>query len=209
MTTRPIAIVRPEPGNAATVERVVAAGRIALPLPLFEVRPVAWSPPDPARYDCLLLTSANAVRHGGPGIAALTRLPVHAVGAATAAAARDAGFTVVAVGDSGVEGMAPPGRVLQLVGREHRAAPGADTIVVYASETLTPDLTLLNGTVVLLHSPRAARVLAERIVDRSGIAIAAISSTAAEAAGTGWRAIAIADRPTDAALIAAALSLAD
>jgi uroporphyrinogen-III synthase len=206
---RPIAVLRPEPGNAATARRLVALGYHVLSLPLFAVRPVAWSPPDPAGYDALLLTSANAVRHGGAGLAALTGLPVHAVGEATADAARSAGFAVVAVGDAGVMAMRPPGRVLQLVGREHRAFAGADAIMVYASEALYPDLGALAGGVALVHSPRAGRALADRVARRSGIAIAAISRAAALAAGEGWRTVAVADRPTDTDVITAAIALAD
>ncbi len=207
--TRAIGVLRPEPGNAATADRIEALGRRALRLPLFAVVPIAWSPPDPARYDSLLLSSANAVRHGGAGLAALTALPVHTVGESTAAAARAAGFRVVAVGESGVAAMHPPGRVLRLVGREHRDFAGADTIVVYASDPLDPDLSALEGELALVHSARAARVLAERVADRSTISLVAIADAAAAAAGDGWRHIVVADRPTDAGMIAAALALAD
>ena len=207
--SRPIAVLRPEPGNAATAARIAALGHAVVRLPLFEVRAMAWDAPDPARYDNLLLTSANAIRHGGGGLASLIALPVHAVGQATAEAARAAGFTVVAVGDSGVEAMHPPGRVLRLVGREHRGFGASDAIMVYASEALRPDVSPLRGSVALVHSPRAARTLAELVADRTDIAIAAISQAAADAAGSGWRAIAVADRPTDAALIGLASTLAD
>lgn len=208
--TRAIAVLRPEPGNAATALRIEALGRRALRLPLFAVHGVTWSPPDPAAYDSLLLTSANALRHGGPGLAALIRLPVHAVGGATADAARAAGFSIAAVGDAGVAAMRPPGRVLRLVGRDHHAFAGADTIVVYASAPLHPDLAALAGSVALIHSPRAARALAANpIAKRSDIAVAAIGAAAVEALGAGWRAVAVAEHPTDAALIAAAIGLAD
>ena len=206
---RAIAVLRPEPGNAATVARIVAAGGRALALPLFVVSPVAWTPPDPAQFDNLLLTSANALRHGGRGLAVLTALPVHAVGAATADAARAAGFTVVATGTRGVEALAPPGRVLQLAGREHRGWPGATTVIVYASDALHPDLTPLIGGIALIHSPRAAHTLAERMPDRSATAIVAISPAAADAASTGWQSVTVAAVPTDAAIVAAALALAD
>lgn len=207
--SRTIAVLRPEPGNAVTAARVAALGHRVVRLPLFAVCAVAWEARDPAAYDSLLLTSANAVRHGGDGLAALTALPVHAVGQATADAARAAGFTVVAVGDAGIEAMRPPGRVLRLVGREHRGFGKGEAVVVYASEALRPDISELRGRVALIHSPRAGRALAGMIADRTDIAIAAISLAAAEAAGTGWRVLAVADRPTDAALIALASALAD
>jgi uroporphyrinogen-III synthase len=207
--TRSIGVLRPEPGNAATADRIEARGRTALRLPLFAVRPVEWSSPDPARYDSLLLTSANAVRHGGPALTSLTQLPVHAVGPATAAAARVAGFEVMTVGDAGVEALQLPGRVLHLTGREHRARTGTDTIVVYASEALDPDLGALRDGIALIHSARAGQLLARRLTDRSRISLAAISDMAARAAGSGWRTVAVADRPADAALIDAAIRLAD
>lgn len=206
---RPIAVLRPEPGNTATAARIAALGYVALRLPLFAVRAVTWIPPKAARYDSLLLTSANAVRHAGERLAALAALPVHAVGAATADAARAAGLNVVAVGKAGVEALFPPGRVLHLAGRDHHDFSDADTIIVYASEALRPDLAGLTGTVALVHSPRAARTLAKGVVDRSAIAIAAISPAAADAAGDGWRTVTVAARPNDAALITAALPLAD
>ncbi|MBN2970620.1 uroporphyrinogen-III synthase [Roseomonas aeriglobus] len=207
--TRALAVLRPEPGNGATAARIEALGHVALRLPLFAIRPLDWNAPDPADFDSLVLSSANAVRAGGPDLARLLPLPVHAVGRATALAAEAAGFTVAAVGEGGVDALDPPGRVLRLVGRDHRASSAARTIVVYASEGLTPDLSALVDATALLHSPRAAARLADRVADRSRVAIAAISAAALAAAGPGWRMTAVADRPTDAALIAAALTLAD
>ncbi|KQN25454.1 hypothetical protein ASE86_04245 [Sphingomonas sp. Leaf33] len=207
--TQTLAVLRPEPGNAATAARIEELGHVALRLPLFAVRALAWEVPDPADFDALLLSSANAVRHAGPGLARLRSLPVHAVGSATAAAAQAAGLTVAAVGEGGVDALAPPGRVLRLVGREHRSAPAARTIPVYASDALSPDLSALPHTTALLHSPRAAARLSALVGERGHIAIAAISDAARVAAGTGWRSVAVADHPSDAALIAAALALAD
>ena len=96
--TRTLAVLRPEPGNAATVARARAAGFATLSLPVFAVVPLAWDVPDPADYDALILTSANAVRHAGAGLDRLRVLPVFAVGARTAAAARAAGFDVAQTG---------------------------------------------------------------------------------------------------------------
>ncbi|HET9510920.1 MAG TPA: uroporphyrinogen-III synthase [Sphingomonas sp.] len=206
---RRLAVLRPEPGNAATAARIEALGHVALRLPLFVVRSLDWEAPDPADFDSLLLSSANAVRHAGPDLARLTDLPVYAVGRATAVAAEAAGFTVVAIGESGVDAVTAPGRILRLVGRDHRPARAARTIAVYASEPLTPPLMALEDATALLHSARAAERLAALIADRSGVRIAAISPAALAAAGVGWRAASIADRPTDAALIDAALTLAD
>lgn len=218
---RPLAVLRPEPGNAATAARIEAAGGRALRLPLFGLTPLAWTPPDPADHDALFLTSANAVRFAGAALASYYRLPVHVVGAATAAAARAAGLTIATTGDQDAATMADRAvgtgvaRALHLAGRDRATAALAGTsctIAVYASEPLpvTPaDLLPLAGAVALIHSPRAGQRLAALMVDRVDVAIAVISPAAAAAVGTGWRALAVAAVPTDAALTAAGMTLAD
>lgn len=223
--SRSVAVLRPEPGNAATAAAIEALGLTAIRLPLFEIHAIDWTPPDVTRFDALLLTSANAPRHAGPGLAALRRLPVHAVGEATAAAAHDAGLEVVAVGDRNgaalVAAAAANGvrRGLLLGGRDRAVASDpiiAEAIAVYASDPVavaTEALDQLAGAVALVHSPRAARRVAG-LVDRAGIdrrtmRLAAISAAAADAAGDGWERIAAAASPDDAALIALARALAD
>ncbi len=130
--TRSLAVLRPEPGNAATVARIEALGLSAIRLPLFAARSLAWTPPDPAAFDALLLTSANAVRHAGAGLDALCGLPVVAVGEATARAARSAGLMVETVGAGDVASVVQASgrtRLLHLAGRaplSARPSAGAD-----------------------------------------------------------------------------------
>lgn len=214
---RPLAVLRPEPGNAATAARIAAAGGVAIRLPLFAVRALDWTVPDPAAHDALFLTSANAVRHAGPRLAALAGLPVHAVGPATAAAAEAAGLRVAAVGAADAAALARSAaeagvrRALHLAGRDRASAalPGVSaTVAVYASEAVAVDPAVLAGTVALVHSPRAGARLAELVAARAAVAVAALSAPAAEAAGAGWARIAVAAAPDDAALVAAALRLA-
>lgn len=219
MTT--IAVLRPKPGNAATAARLEALGHHVLRLPLFEVVPVAWDVPDPAMFDGLLVTSANAVRHAGAGLERLKTLPVHAVGTATARAAERAGFAVATVGDSNAAALLQQVQaraLLHLAGRDHARTglPVAATTVVYASEPapLPPGaLDLLAGGIALVHSPRAGRRLAELLdaaaISRSEVALAVISAAAREAAGPGWARIAVSPRPDDATLVATARLLAD
>ncbi len=223
--TRPIAVLRPEPGNAATVKRVEASGAQAISLPLFVVRALDWTPPDAGDFDAILLTSANAVRHGGHGLARLTQLPAFAVGDKTAAAARAGGFDVRASGESDVSAIVAVAhaqgyrRLLHLGGRDRASAVGGpiDTaIAVYASEAREidhADLAPLAGAVALLHSARAARRLGELIdsagMARAEIAVAAISAAVAEAAGSGWSVVTVAAMPRDEALIEAARALID
>ena len=223
--SRAIAVLRPEPGNAATAAAIEALGLTAIRLPLFEVQAIEWTPSDVERFDALLLTSANALRHAGPGLAALRGLPVHAVGDVTAAAARDAGLEVVAVGDrdgaallaaaaaSGVR------RGLLLGGRDRAVEEHpiiAEAIAVYASEPVAVALEALDqlaGSVVMVHSPRAARRVADLIdragIDRRTVRLAAISAAVADAAGGDWERIAAAPSPDGAAPIELARTLAD
>lgn len=220
--SRRVAILRPEPGNAATTARLYEAGLDPLPLPLFTVRPLDWVAPEARAFDGLLLTSANALRHGGANLTALLDLPVLAVGQATAAAARTAGFTVAQTGSTDVADLLrdTPGfaRLLWLTGRDRTAIehPALAAIVpIYASEPIAlavADAGQLEGGVVLIHSARAgvqlAAELARHRIPLAAIRIAAISRKAAIAAGPGWRSIAIAASPDDDALIAVARALA-
>ena len=208
-------VLRPEPGNAATCARLAAAGIVPHPLPLFAARPLAWSPPAPAAYDAVLFTSANAPRLAGTPLRALTRLPALAVGAATAAAVRAAGFAVALTGTSDAAHLLEDARAagfhrpLHLAGREHHAT-GATTIPVYATDPvpLTPRAlaaAIKAAPIALLHSPRAAAHFAMAIdaagIDRSRVGIAALSPAVLAAAGGDWAWTACPDTPDDAALV--------
>jgi uroporphyrinogen-III synthase len=219
---RRLAVLRPEPGASATVERARAMGLDAFALPLFTVEPLSWEVPDPGRFDALLLTSANAVRQGGGGLAKLRGLRVHAVGEATAAAAREAGFEIAGAGTSGVEQLLDTiprdFRLLHLCG-EHRIAPATDRVVtavpVYRSAERPPPggLRRIEGQAVAVHSPRAGDRLDELAeqagIDRTTVRIAAISAAAATAAGAGWDRCEAAPQPDEAALLALAARLCD
>jgi uroporphyrinogen-III synthase len=221
--SRSIAVLRPEPGNRVTASAIEAAGRIAIRLPLFTAKPVPWTLPDPADFDALLLTSANAVRHGGPQLDALLGLPVHAVGHVTAEAARRIGFAIAHIGTGGATELVAEAqaagvrRALVLGGRERMLEAGgvvAAAITVYASEPLEIDpeqAVRLRGAIVLVQSARAGARLAELVAPdhRAITSIAAISPRAAAAAGPGWRRVEIAaDRRPDT-LLDLALHLAD
>lgn len=182
--------------------------------PLFRVEPIVWKAPDPAGFDALLLTSANAVRHGAPELGKLKALLVHAVGAATAATACEAGFKVDVVGETDAADLLselPPAlRLLHLAGEDHRAIedPRIERLIVYRSAAIAePHLPRLEGLVVAVHSPRAGRRLAELASGRGKTAIAAISAVAAEACGDGWERTEVAPNPNDDDLLALAASL--
>ena len=218
---RRVIVLRPEPGATETVRLARECGLDAQALPLFEIEPLPWSPPDPAEFDALLLTSANAIRWGGIGLCTFRQVPAHAVGEMTARAASEAGFEVASTGESGVDellaSLGPSLRLLHLCG-EDRRAPATEhssivAIPVYRSKQLSPrtELKQAEGSVVLLHSPRAgqrfAQIVDELGLDRQRIRIAAISPAAGEGAGRGWGAIEAANRPNDDALLALAMRL--
>ncbi len=218
---RPLVILRPEPGASATAEAARNLGLEPLLMPLFRLEPLAWEPPESSRFDAIVFTSANALRQSGAGLQKLRNLPAHCVGEATAAAARESGFEVASAGASGVEDLLAslPARVrlLHLCGADRHipeaAAQSVTSIAVYrAFELPVPErFGEIEGAAVVVHSPRAARRLAqlaeEARVRRNSIAIVAISDATAAAAGSGWEQVETAPRPTDAALLAIATRL--
>jgi uroporphyrinogen-III synthase len=210
---RPLVILRPEPGAGRTAALARQLGFETRIVPLFEILPLAWSAPDPFEFDALVITSANAIRFGGSELGKLKRLPVHAVGEASAAAARDAGFSVASTGDGGAETMTLPAsqRLLHLAGTDHRPVQSALTIPVYEARAIdySDGLGRLAGSVVAVHSPRAGRRLSELVAMRSATAIVAISPAAAGACGSGWQQVEAAAQPSDAALLALAASLCE
>lgn len=220
--TRPLVIIRPEPGLSATAAEAEKLGISIVTAPLFKIEPRQWNPPAPERVDALLIGSANAIRHGGDSLESFREKPVYAVGESTARAARDAGFGIAGIGEdhlqSVLDGLAGQSlRLLRIAGEEHVtvAVPGGIELVTriaYASvaQPMPGNLvtTLATGAIVLLHSAVAARYFASECdrlgVSRSRVALAALAPRIAEAAGEGWEAVATAAAPKDSALLALA-----
>ena len=95
-----VLVTRPQPGAARTAARLSRSGHEAVLMPLFEATVTASMDDLPAVTDIsgLIATSARAFgMFKGTDVAAagLADVRVHAVGAATAQAARDAGFEQV------------------------------------------------------------------------------------------------------------------
>lgn len=216
--------LRPEPGLSATLDKARAMGLAITGLPLSEIRAVAWECPDPAGIDGLLIGSANAFLHGGANLARLRSKPVYAVGEATAAAARAAGFPVAMVGSGGLQGVldAIPGpcHLLRIAGEEHvpLTPPEGVTfaeVIAYRSVSLPLDdaapLLASGDALVLLHSAATARHFASECdrlsLARAAIAVAALGPRIAAAAGAGWCAVHTAPRPDEAALLEMAREL--
>ncbi|AKM09338.1 uroporphyrinogen-III synthase [Croceicoccus naphthovorans] len=222
----PIVTIRPAPGDAATVALGRELGLTIASFPLFEVGPLKWHLPDPAGFHAVLLGSANALRHGGPGLASLITLPALCVGEATARAAEQAGFTVTHVGKGGLQSVLAIAtangwsRLLRLSGEAHvpldlPAGTTLDTRTLYRVNALPIGAafteTLRKGAVVLLHSGEAAAHFANEVdrlnIPRQSIAITCLAPRIAERAGGGWRALSTASQPDDRALLAMALQM--
>ncbi len=223
--SRPLALLRPEPGWSASATAARAAGIEVIGHPLFDAEPVLWEPPA-GDFDALLVGSAAAFRRGGGQLAGLSGLPVHAVGEATAEAAREAGFRVAKTGVGGLQALldAERGRSLRFLrlAGEDRVALAAHEgqrvteRVVYrmVPRSIASDFaTELTGRcpVVALHSAIAAchfAAEADRLaLARGSLFLLALGPRVATEAGLGWAAVHVADAPSEAALLAKAAAL--
>lgn len=175
-------ITRAQPGADVTAERVRAMGHDAVVAPLLAVRVLPDVSVDLRGVAALAFTSANGVRAFADASGERS-LKVFAVGAATAQAARAAGFKSVLSADGDVEALAEGiaarrgelrGAVLHpgalepagdLAGALEKQGVEARRLILY--ETAPVDLgdaqaeALGRSDAVLLHSPRAAQVLAK------------------------------------------------
>lgn len=219
--TRPLLVLRPEPGASRTAAGAAALGITTLSVPLFEVGPLAWSARAPQAFDALMITSANTLRHAGTAITQYRALPAYAVGAATAEAMRAAGFENIHVGPGDAIGLIARlrddgiGHVLHLCGADRREPEthgiAIERIAVYEARAIDRPAglaaALAQHPVAMLHSPRAAARFAELVQTRQDVVLAAISRNAADAAGKGWARVEIAAAPDDQALLAIAAGL--
>ena len=100
-----VLVTRPLPDGEATAASLRARGFAALSAPMLRFEPLPFHDDEDVQYGAVVATSANALRGIESQLAgsALLKLPLFAVGEHTAAAARQAGFTSVAIasGDAG------------------------------------------------------------------------------------------------------------
>lgn len=98
-------VTRPRDEAERTATRLHARGHDVTIAPMLTIEPISGLQIPHGRFDAVLMTSGNAARMlvEHPGLADLLGVPVLAVGARTAQAARDAGFANVtsAEGDGG------------------------------------------------------------------------------------------------------------
>ncbi|WP_375195497.1 uroporphyrinogen-III synthase [Sphingobium sp.] len=219
-----VVILRPEPGASRTAARAAELGLVAEVHPLFAPRAIDWAAPSPDRFDALLLTSANAARLAGARLTDYRVLPTYAVGRATARALAEAGLAGAVAGDG--DGTAIARRiaddghrvVLHLAGRTVAPMEAGlltiERVAVYEMRRTDEDGLadrLEPGSILLVHSPRAGGILAERVsVDqRGGLHLIAISPAALAACGAGWASAEAPDTPDDERMLALAVRLCE
>lgn len=214
---RRVWITRAAPGAERTADRLTALGFTPLAAPLLTIRPLEVTP-DLKGVQALAFTSRNGVAAFADRSPDRT-LPVFAVGDATAAAARTAGFTDVRSADGDLAALAALIRIegpgLTIL-HPRAARPAGDlAALVGAAAQITP-LAVYDAVetdvappeawdAVLIHSPRAARALAARLTpDAAPNRVAsAISPAAAEPlSALPFGEIRVAATPTETALLA-------
>lgn len=219
-------ITRAEPGASATAGRVRALGYAPLVAPLLVVEATGPAEVDLSGVGALAFTSANGVRAFAARSQART-LPVFAVGAATAQAARATGFAEVAHFDGDVNDLAA-GLVRHAAAVEGAilhpgaAEPAGDLAgLVRARGLIVCPLTLYRARpadigpaqaaaldqadAVLIHSPKGGAALAEALSRRPRPDLRAFAISEAALAPLAERRLAAraaAARPREADLLA-------
>lgn len=197
---RRVWITRAQPAADATAARVRALGHSPIVAPLLAVRTLRPSSLDLAGVGALAFTSGNAVRAFAE-LSSERGLKVFAVGAGTAATAREAGFSTVLSADGDVAALAAAisarrgaleGEVLHpaaaepagdLVGDLTERGVAARAVAVYETvQALAPSelaARLVEAQDVLLHSAKAARVLATLLKAQPGRHLRALAMSEA------------------------------
>jgi len=213
-------LTRPAPDNAATAAALAPLGVETIMAPVIEIVPLSGPAPDLDGADAIAVTSANGVR-ALAGRTARRDRPVFAVGTATAAAARAAGFGDVRVAEGDARALAgliarqlPRGaRILHAAGTTRAAdlaalldpaGIGVETAAVYEArprERLPAEaLAALRHKAVdgvLFFSPRSARLFVslsdkERLGEAAAALVAfCLSEQVAEALREAWPAMSI------------------
>lgn len=229
-----VLVTRPEPGATATAERLEAMGLEPIKLPLQETVPLTVGSKTVAeKISAIAIPSASAIRHAPRElISKWAGLPCFAVGEATAAVAREAGFLDVASGDGDADSLAahvvaskPAGTVAYLCGRVRRpifeqrlteARVPVAIVETYDTLALPADLDTVRRSLAgvpldyaLVYSANAATLLAERMrVDQlrglfEKTTMICMSARVADALEGAGGKIAVAAEPSETALLKA------
>lgn len=180
-----VLVTRPEPGATQSAGRLEAMGLAAAVVPLTEI--VAQQPEISADQAAgaggAVVTSANAVRHAPDWLVqSLHAIPLYTVGSATAAVARERGFSDVISADGAVDDLvalvsrrvAPATRLVYLAGARRtgdlegkltRAGYGIDLAEVYATKEVSRLTEKLDDAfsrgvpaIILFHSALSSRL---------------------------------------------------
>lgn len=138
-----VLVTRPAGSAAGTAKRLLAMGHEPVLLPLFEAHHEQITPPrkDDRIYGGLIFTSAEAIRalaRAPSTLVDLRKLPVYAVGKATARTASEAGFASIHVASG-------DGRALARLIADIHHAPDVPLLYL-AGEPRSPDLELCLGS---------------------------------------------------------------
>jgi uroporphyrinogen-III synthase len=213
-------VTRSRPSADATAARLIANGYAPVVAPVLEAQALGAERPDFAGVDALAFTSGVAVA----AFAALTPrrdLPVFAVGDATAERAQAAGFIDVqsAAGDAQAlaAAIAAAPRRPRLVLHPAALEPAADLVALLGAlgvnarglpvyRTVPTGLTQApdNVDALLIHSPKAARLIAGLVGRETASKLSAYAISPAAAAPlrqAGFARLIAAARPDEASLL--------
>jgi uroporphyrinogen-III synthase len=212
--SRPLLIIRPSPASSHTAKLARKRGIEAICVPMFTFAAIPYTLRTIDHIEAIIFTSANGVKYSLSSFDKIGHLPAHCVGEATAREAARFGYKVGVVGSDGVEALLselPPLSLMHFAGANHVSSTSdkhrIETVISYEMRAIEPPApfydTLKYCPVIALHSPAAAARIAELVANRSRIALAAFSENVAEAAGSGWQRVEVADLPRDEALLSA------
>jgi uroporphyrinogen-III synthase len=127
-------VTRPQPDAGAQAEKLAALGHEVIAAPLLEVEFLEFSPLPLDAAQALIATSRNGLRAlaSSPELQAALKLPLYAVGKATADLARELGFNEIHQGPGTTEELLP------LIASE--CEPGAGALLHLAGERQAFDL---------------------------------------------------------------------
>jgi len=147
-------VTRPQPDTDAQAEKLNALGHEVIAAPLLEVEFLEFSPLPLDAAQALIATSRNGLRAlaSSPELQATLKLPLYAVGKATADLARELGFNEIHQGPGTAEELVP------LIASE--CDPGAGALIHLAGERQAFDLkTALEDKKFKVEQPVVYRVL--------------------------------------------------
>ena len=225
-----VALFRARENAAASAQKIGRLGFAVAELPVTSVVRLSFEPPQ-GRFDAAIAASARAFAHLPPELARFFALPLYVVGARTARAAREAGWPATppiapeaAALVATLKGSLPAGaRLLYLAGRDRktetdealRAAFDLDILELYAAEArkswAVAKAEALAACFAALHYSRRSAAIAARLARAAGresdfrrlVHVCLSVDVAAPLRAAGVERLEIADRPDEAALLAA------